>query len=343
MRRARIKEECSACYHVMSRVVDRRMILNHGEKEKLRELMRRMEGFSGLRILTWTILSNHFHILLQVPERQYVTDDEFIRRLGFLYDKAVVKTHAGELERLREAGQDRDAEAYKARFTYRMYDLSEYMKTVKQRFSQSYNRRHGRKGTLWEERFKSLLVQPPRSSSSSMSAIAAVAGYIDLNCVRAGIVEDPKDYRFCGYAEAVAGKGVAREGIAWVLGCMCDGNGWQAAARQYRQFLYISGESRGTDEAGRPKPGFSPERVRQVLEEGGRLTVAEVLHCRVRYFSDGVILGARDYVDEAFARHREFFSRGRISGARRMGGAQWGDMCTARKLRLDVVTIPATG
>jgi hypothetical protein len=74
------------------------------------------------------------------------------------------------------------------------------MKTFKQRATQSYNTRHGRKGTLWEERFKSILIQ-----GHSGNALATVAAYIDLNPVRARIVSDPKDYRFSGYGEAMAG------------------------------------------------------------------------------------------------------------------------------------------
>lgn len=63
-----------------------------------------------------------------------------------------------------------------------MYNVSQFMKTLKQQVTQSYNRRHGRKGTLWEERFKSLLVQ------GRMGTLGAVASYIDLNAVRAGVV-----------------------------------------------------------------------------------------------------------------------------------------------------------
>lgn len=42
--------------------------------------------------------------------------------------------------------------------------------------------------------------------------LKAVA-YIDLNPVRSGLVEDPEDYRCCGYAKAVAGNAVARKGL----------------------------------------------------------------------------------------------------------------------------------
>ena len=84
------------------------------------------------------------------------------------------------------------------KFTNRMGDLSEFMKMLKWRFSCWFNKKHGRVGTLWESRFKSVLVEDG-------VAARTMAAYIDLNPVRAGMVSDPKDYRWCSYAEAVAG------------------------------------------------------------------------------------------------------------------------------------------
>jgi putative transposase len=66
---------------------------------------------------------------------------------------------------------------------------------------------------LWSERFKSVLLE-------GGPAVAAIAAYIDLNPVRAGLCEDPKDYRYCGYAEAIAkGSAIAQEGLRTILNC----------------------------------------------------------------------------------------------------------------------------
>ncbi len=54
-------------YHVISRVVDRRFVLGAEEKEHFRMLMRMYENFSGCRVLSYCLMSNHFHILLEVP------------------------------------------------------------------------------------------------------------------------------------------------------------------------------------------------------------------------------------------------------------------------------------
>tara|TARA_B100001123_G_scaffold354875_1_gene407626 strand:- start:165 stop:374 length:210 start_codon:yes stop_codon:yes gene_type:complete len=66
----------------------------------------------------------------------------------------------------------------------RMGDLSFFIKELKQWFSIWYNRTHKRYGTLWAERFKSVLVKGVPAS------LKTIAAYIDLNPVRAGLVED---------------------------------------------------------------------------------------------------------------------------------------------------------
>ncbi|MCE9616601.1 MAG: transposase [Lentisphaerae bacterium] len=339
MRAARIKELGPSYYHVISRVVDRRMAFDPDEKERFRKLMRACESFCALQVLTWSVLDNHFHIVLYVPPRETVSDDIFLARLAALYDRRTVLRVERRLKALNAGGEVSQAEALKAGYTYRMYDLSEFAKTFKQRLTQGYNRRHGRKGTLWEERFKSLIVE------GESEPLLSLAAYVDLNAVRAGIVTDPKDYRFCGYGEAVAGMAKARDGLSLVLRAACPGADWQRVASEYRRFLYIRGEARGVDDAGNPmRPGFSAERVTAVLNEGGTLGIAELLHCRVRYFVDGAILGSRTFVDEAFRRHRQSFGQKRRTGARPMkGGQSWGTLCTARRLRLNPITIPMRG
>ena len=55
-----------AIYHVINRVVDRRFAFGDEEKEKFRMFMRMVEEFSGCQVLSYCVMSNHFHILLEV-------------------------------------------------------------------------------------------------------------------------------------------------------------------------------------------------------------------------------------------------------------------------------------
>jgi hypothetical protein len=60
VRQGRLTETGEAYYHAMSRVVDRRLVLTDDEKERFRKLLRRVEGFSGVDVMTHSVLGNHF-------------------------------------------------------------------------------------------------------------------------------------------------------------------------------------------------------------------------------------------------------------------------------------------
>ena len=336
MRTARIVEAGAAYYHIMSRVVDRRMVFDDGEKERFRKTLRAVAEFAGVRILTWICMSNHWHVLMYLPEREEVGDAELVRRLSFLYDKTVVENVESQLATLRAGGHHEAAESRKREFTYRMYNLGEFVKTLKQRISFSYNRRHQRKGTLWEERYKSILVE------GTPGTLTRMAAYIDLNAVRAGIVKDPRDYRFSGYGEAMGGSKLAREGLMGVVKEGDMASDWASASARYRQLLYVSGEVQGGRENGQPvKKGFSAAAVDAVIEKKGKLPLNEILRSRIRYFTDGAIIGSRVFVEDAFGRHRAHFSSKRETGAKPMRGGEFGDMCTARQLRVNLYGSPA--
>jgi len=167
-----------------------------------------------------------------------------------------------------------------------------------------------------------------------------MAAYIDLNPIRAGLVGDPKDYRFCGYGAALGGSVVARQGLCRLVQSALGSDAaiWTTTRTAYRQRLYIQGRQKGVDPDGRPiRQGFSPEAVAAVVESGGTLPLHEVLRCRVRYFSDGLVLGSREFVDGVFARYRTHFGPKREHGARAMRFGEWQALCTLRDLRLSPV------
>jgi len=216
-----------------------------------------------------------------------------------------------------------------------MFDISEFFKTLKQKFSQYYNRKNCRRGPLWEGRFKSILAQ------GSGHVLSTIAAYIDLNAVRVGIVKDPKDYRYCGYAEAVAGNRAAREGLSLAMQSLCSTDRWADIGPEYRKRMYVQGQHKGATAEGKPLRGcFSEEMVQQILDAGGTLPVRDALRCRVRYFSDGLVLGSKEFVEEVFTEYRDHFGSKRTTGARPMKYGQWNGLCTLRDLRLDPVSLP---
>ena len=59
------------------------------------------------------------------------------------------------------------------------------------------------------------------------------------------------------------------------------------------------------------------------LREGKALSKADLLRCRVRYFSDGMTFGSNEFVDGVFKKVRDRFGENRKSGARPMTGVGW--------------------
>ncbi len=323
MRMARIKIwGRGAVYHCLSRVVGGEPLLGELEKEKLRQMLWQQAAFSGIEVITYCLMSNHIHLVLRVPGGISVTDAELVARARAFYGQSSVYVRV--LEAALSAGGSLP-EDLRAGLVGRMGDVSVLMKELKQRFSRWYNKAHQRFGTLWAERFKSLVVE------DQAGVVGKVAAYVDLNPVRAGLVKDPKDYRWSGYGEAVGGRELARRGLA----SFHPGTGdWGEVGREYRKLLLVS-----SGRAGRSgKMVVEGEAIRRELAKGGQLSVGEVLRLRVRYFTDGVVLGSREYVNGVFGEFRERFGPRRRTGARPLRGlGVLGDLATLRDLRVDVV------
>ena len=173
----------------------------------------------------------------------------------------------------------------------------------------------------------------------SGQALVTMATYIDLNPVRAGLVEDPKEYRWCGYAAAVAGKKHARSGLRTAMTTWAHGEiGEGASMEKYRELLFGTGEQRNPGANGqRVKRGISKKRVEEVMAKKGKLTRWEMLRCRVRYFCDGAVLGTKDFVNGIFEHERHRFGPKRQTGARPMRHVEAHGLTTLRDLRLKPV------
>ena len=296
----------------MSRTVGGEALFGDREREVLRKMIWQVAEFSGIRVITYAIMKNHFHVMVEVPGEREVSDAEIVRRYRVLYPEPTPwqPMRAEVLESHLMDGTPQGDEL-RARLIHRMHDVSWMMKTLKHRFTRWFNQSRERFGTIWSERFKSVLVEGDRW------ALRTVAAYIDLNAVRAGLVEDPKDYRFCGYGEAMGGGRRARQGLQIVDPDMAG----------YRQTLYGVGSEERPE-----KCSFDRKTAVRVLEvEKGKLPLSVVLRCRVRYFTDGWVIGSPDFV-------RKQVEGGARPGVRPrkahlMRGADWGGLSVGTGLR----------
>jgi len=426
MRALRLLGEGRSFYHCVSRVVDRRFVFENQDKAVFRKILRLLERFTGVRVVTYCAMSNHFHVLLDVPDREEMAPlglEELLELLPELHDPVAAEGVRQEIERAlasqraeernaawREEGaaavsdgdgggdggpDPRDPSRAGAcaegrnrrdpldpgelpgglegavfwegaaatgvtgileRYERRRGDLSIFMKMLKQRLTLYMNKRLDRVGTLWESRFKSVLVE------GDERALMAVAAYIDLNPVRAGIVARPEDYPWSGYGEAASkGRGAkrARQGLGTILrealglqgqDAAACGEDWRRTLGRYRRFLYERGEERAGDPVtgSGGRTGIAEAVVEAELasaretesDEWRQLASAVGALCRgrVRYFTDGAVLGSARFVDSVFERQRASgrTSAKRRSGARRLRGGDWGPLRVFRDLRKSV-------
>jgi putative transposase len=69
-----------------------------------------------------------------------------------------------------------------------------------------------------------------------------------------------------------------------------------------------------------PHKQLTPEEQSAKEQRDGEIPFARMLQHRIRYFTDGAVIGSRIFVDEAFANSRSRFGPKRNSGARKMRG-----------------------
>jgi len=325
MRHPRLKPEDQVnVFHCISRTAGGLRLFGDPEREMFRKLLWHHAAFCQVQIITHTMLSNHFHIVVRTPAQVNLDDDQLLAALQAFYGKDAHQVKAFQIALKKKKKDPKRIEQLRDKYHKRMGDVSMFMKELKQAFSRWFNKRHDRFGTLWAERFTSLLVQ------DQSLALWVVAGYVDLNGLRAGMTRDPKEYRFCGYAEAVAGHPPAREGL---LTLMPPGCTWKKFQGAYRKFLFL--------EAGKPghsgKMQLEREEIEKVLQAGGGLNIAQLLRLRVRYLTAGVILGSQEFVEATWKKHCREQSPKRRSGARKMKGGDWQGLRTMRDLQKDVI------
>ena len=263
-RRLIINDE-TAVYHVMSRTALDGFPLGDVEKDFMLDLIRRYSALYFVEILGFCLMGNHFHMLVRMfPEHQY-TDEDIQKRYENFYGEDRMLS-VGWIPSLRE----------------KLSNLSEFVKEIKQTFSRYYNKRHHRRGTLWGERFKSLIVEKGETLINCLA-------YIDLNPQRAGLVERPEDYRWnsLGYHVQTGNKdkflsldfGLKEFGVVDT----------EERLKRYRQYVYEAGalDLPGKGQA-RVIDNDIVEHERKKSYEIGR---ADRFRYRTRYFTDSGIIG----------------------------------------------------
>ncbi len=107
-------------------------------------------------------------------------------------------------------------------------NLSKGMRQLNGLYAQRFNQKHQRVGHLLQGRYQSILVDKE-------NYLLELSRYIVLNPVRAGIVKDPKDYRWSSYQGTIGYQKIPGLFTDWILSQFGDEK--NKATMQYQTFV----------------------------------------------------------------------------------------------------------
>ena len=206
--------EYNTVHHLISRIAHRVYFLKDEERMDFLEIVRRAAEFTGVQLIGWCVMGNHFHLLVFLPERSELDETEVLRRYGVLKGAKAVESMETLLGKWRcegESGENRISAWFDGQ-RRRMYDVGSFMKIVKQWFTEEYNKRYSHKGTLWESAYFDRVV--PRRTRE----MAKCLGYIHLNPIRAAATDRFDGYAWSSYAAFRKGELLATAGMRFVYG-----------------------------------------------------------------------------------------------------------------------------
>jgi len=170
----------SVRYMITNRVIGGSFIFKEREKQKFLELLLEGQDRHAYKVIDYVLLSNHYHCILEIKAPEEMSRETLLKKWDRYY---------------RATGKEPDEKTLDA-FRLKIHDISFVVGNFEQRFVQWYNKRMDRLGSLFN-RFDSVIIGGKHS-------LAVLMAYTTLNPVRVGMVTDPAEYHWCGYAKRVA-------------------------------------------------------------------------------------------------------------------------------------------
>jgi len=268
-------------YHVISRTVLGGYPLGDEEKDELVKILLKFSKLYFTEVLGFCAMGNHFHLIVRMLPESHFSDDEVKSRYKMFYGN------------VREFPQGKVPV-----FRFKWASLSELVREIKQTFSRYFNKRHNRRGTLWGERFKSLIVEDGE-------ALINCLAYIDLNPLRANIVKRPEDYRWCslGYHVQTGNKG---NFLSLEFGLKeLSVSSRKERLRRYRRYVYEAAALKRS--RGKSCKMIDEKIIEKESKTDFKNTRAYKFRYRTRYFSDSGIIGSKAFVSTKYKQFKDIF------------------------------------
>ncbi|MCU0664326.1 MAG: hypothetical protein MUC50_18605 [Myxococcota bacterium] len=267
-RMARVKVAgAGAYYHLCSRVAGHKGDYPLAEKRCTRFLIEMFKRFAKVyccAVAGFAVMGNHYHLVVRFDEPRKLSREELWSRATLLYPDTLLK---GWIKTDWE------------RFEARIFDVSEFMRNLQAGFARWFNGAHERRGRFWAERFKSTLLENEKELLDCLL-------YVDLNAVRAGLVEKPEVHEGSSVFHREIGADRWMIPLTELVRLVKRG----AALRDYKARLYY----RGNVASKRGQVTIPAHVVR--AEEAHGFAARGAYAKRLRHFVDGVVLGSEEFV-----------------------------------------------
>ena len=179
-RTARHKSSEAAYYHITNRVAgesDWFPFEDCHARRKLLEMMLFYVDVYRCRLAAFQIMGNHFHFVVYFEKLHPLSREELMESACKLYGRKAEKNTA-----------DWTADKWKS-FNQRLFDVSKLMADFGGLYAKWFNRQFDRRGHLWADRFKN-------PELLGIEAVQDAILYVELNAVRAGLVQLPEQWKW---------------------------------------------------------------------------------------------------------------------------------------------------
>ena len=263
------------------------------------EFIRLLKLYSSIyfcRVAAFEVMGSHFHVILRFDKPRPLSRAQLKLRAMALYGK--------KRRKWVEAWSDESWDT----FEKRLFNVSEFMRNLEEVFTRWYNPIHGCRGHFWADRFKSTVLGGPQ-------AVLDAILYVELNGVRAGLVERPEAYKGGSLYLREAG----RDG--WLMPLrefMHERRTTKELYVRFKELCYYRGAviTKSGQKAIRPEV-IAEERARGFAQRG-------VFLKKLRCITDGLVFGAEAEVLTFLAKLRlkgEKWALRRKEAAKHLDGA----------------------
>jgi REP-associated tyrosine transposase len=308
MRSYRMKVVGDGCYyHLINRISGCKgeYPFTEVDKEYGFRLLENLSHYFLVEIISAAWMGNHFHLVVYSPSEDELPSIKEIAKRHNNYYKSMQKQFKYG-SRLPQINPENFELCHQTGL--KMIDISCFMKAFQQRFTTVYNQSRNRRGRLWADRFKSVILEKNHS-------LEACIVYVELNPVRAGMVEDPADYRFTTWGRYCgSGRHMFHDNfVKHLKKDILYQNSSEWTDRDV--FTYFRSELARIVVA---ETGADSEEIFAAQKEAKRKESMPIRFLRrTRHFSDGAIIGSKLFIREMAGKfqdqervNKKKFSRG---------------------------------